>query len=211
MNWKNLNDKVVRFLFLAIFCFGCTISSYAQETPFDTLKQKFKQGNIFYADFHHQSVDSYTEDTVASSGKIWVAERRYKVEADDQMVVVDGETSKVFDENRNRVIISKYEPEEDDFAPSRILNGVDSTFTVATEEQRGDQIYIRLTSDDSFAIYKEVEIYLSKALVPKKIRAVDPVDNEITTTFQQGEFIDSGEGMFQLDYPNSAEIVDMRN
>lgn len=211
MNLKNLSDKVVRYLFLAVFCFGLTISLFAQEKPFDTLKQKFEQGDIFYADFHHQSIDSYTEDTVASSGKIWVGERRYKVEADDQIVVVDGETSTVYDEGRNRVIISKYEPEEDDFAPSRILNGVDSTFTVANEEQRDGQFYIRLTSDDSFAIYKEVEIYLSKALVPQKIRAVDPVDNEITTTFQQGRFIDSGGGMFQLDYPDSAEIIDMRN
>lgn len=211
MNWKNFNDKVVRFLFLAVFCCGLTASLSAQEDPFDSLKQKFERGDIFYADFHHQSIDSYTEDTVASSGKIWVGERRYKVEADDQTVVVDGKTSKVYDEGRNRVIISKYEPEEDDFAPSRILNGVDSTFTVTTEEQRDDQIYIRLTSDDSFAIYKEVEIFLSDALVPQKIRAVDPVDNEVTTTFQQGKFIDSGEGMFQLDYPESAEIIDMRN
>lgn len=211
MNWKNFNDKVVRFLFLAVFCCGLTASLSAQKDPFDSLKQKFERGDIFYADFHHQSIDSYTEDTVASSGKIWVGERRYKVEADDQTVVVDGKTSKVYDEGRNRVIISKYEPEEDDFAPSRILNGVDSTFTVTTEEQRDDQIYIRLTSDDSFAIYKEVEIFLSDALVPQKIRAVDPVDNEVTTTFQQGKFIDSGEGMFQLDYPESAEIIDMRN
>lgn len=211
MNLKNLNDKLVRFLLLVVFWCGLTTSLFAQENPFDTLKQKFEQGEIFYADFHHQSVDSYTEDTAASSGKIWVGEQQYKVESDEQSVVVDGEISTVYDEGRNRVIISEYEPEEDDFAPSRILNGVDSTFTVANEEQQDDQIYIRLTSDDSFAIYKEVEIYLSKALVPQKIRAVDPVDNEITTTFQRGEFIDSGEGMFQLDYPDSAEVVDMRN
>lgn len=211
MNWKNLTDKFLRLLLITLFCWVLSPALYAQENPFSQLKQKFEQGAIFYADFHHQSIDSYTEDTVASSGKIWVGERRYKVRADDQSVVVDGETSMVYDENRNRVIISKYEPEEDDFAPSRILNGVDSTFTVKAEEQQDNQIYIRLTSDDSFAIYKEVEIYLSNALVPQKIRAVDPVDNVITTTFQQGEFITSEENMFLLDYPSGAEVVDMRN
>lgn len=211
MNWKNLTDKLLRFLLVILLCWGLSPALYAQENPFSQLKQKFEQGAIFYADFHHQSIDSYTEDTVASSGKIWVGERRYKVRADDQSVVVDGETSMVYDENRNRVIISKYEPEEDDFAPSRILNGVDSTFTVKTEEHQDDQIYIQLTSDDSFAIYKEVEIYLSNALVPQKIRAVDPVDNIITTTFSKGEFITSGENMFLLDYPSGAEVVDMRN
>lgn len=211
MNWKNLSDKLLRFLFLVVFCWGLTTSLYAQESPFSQLKEKFERGAIFNADFHHKSVDSYTQDTVANSGKIWVGEQRYKVRADNQSVVVDGQTSMVYDENRNRVIISKYEPEEDDFAPSRILNGVDSTFTVQTEEKRDDQIYIRLTSDDSFAIYKEVEIYLSNTLVPQKIRAIDPVDNVITTTFREGEFITSRENMFLLDYPSGAEVVDMRN
>lgn len=211
MNSKNLSGNLVRFLLLSVFCFGLTNFLAAQENPFDELKQKFEQGEIFYADFHHQSIDSYTEDTASSSGKIWVGEQRYKVESDEQSVVVDGETSTVYDEGRNRVIVSKYEPEEDDFAPSRILNGVDTTFTVTTEEQRDDQIYIQLTSDDSFAIYKEVEIYLSNALVPQKIRAIDPVDNVITTTFKEGEFIKSSENEFQLDYPDDAEIIDMRN
>lgn len=211
MNWKNLTDKFVRFLLLTVFCWGLTTFAYAQENPFSQLKQKFEQGAIFNADFQHQSIDSYTQDTVASNGEIWVGERRYKVRADNQTVVVDGETSMVYDENRNRVIISKYEPEEDDFAPSRILNGIDSTFTVKAEEQQDDQFYIRLTSDDSFAIYKEVEIYLSDSLIPQKIRAVDPVDNVITTTFSEGEFITLRENIFMLDYPSGAEVVDMRN
>lgn len=211
MNWKNLNDKFVRFLLLTIFCFGVTTFAWAQDEPFSKLKQKFEQGAIFNADFQHQTVDSYTQDTSSSSGVIWVGEQRYKVQADNQTVVVDGENSTVYDENRNRVIISKYEPEEDDFAPSRILNGIDSTYTVKAEEQRNDQIYIRLTSDDEFAIYKEVEIFLSNDLIPQKIRAVDPVDNIMTTTFSGGEFESLRENTFVLNYPNGAEVVDMRN
>lgn len=211
MNWKNLNDKLVRFLLFTVFCLGITTFAWAQDEPFSQLKQKFEQGAIFNADFQHQTVDSYTQDTSSSSGVIWVGEQRYKVQADNQTVVVDGENSTVYDENRNRVIISKYEPEEDDFAPSRILNGIDSTYTVKAEEQRNDQIYIRLTSDDEFAIYKEVEIFLSSDLVPQKIRAVDPVDNIMTTTFRGGEFVTLRENIFVLDYPDGAEVVDMRN
>lgn len=188
-----------------------TFVGYAQEKPFTQLKQKFEQGAIFKAQFQHQSVDSYTQDTVSSSGQIWVGERQYKVQAQNQTVVVDGETSMVYDDNRNRVIISKYVPKEDDFAPSRILNGVDSTFTVEEQEQRGNQIYIRLSSEDPFAVYKKVEIYLSQALIPQKIRAVDSVDNVVTTTFDNGSFVSAQKGMFVLDYPESAEIVDMRN
>lgn len=211
MNLKNLTDKFLATLFIILFCLGSSLTVKAQGNPFSQLKQKFEEGTIFKADFHHQSVDSYTQDTVASRGQIWVGERQYKVQAKSQSVVVDGKMSMVYDENRNRVIVSKYEPEEDDFAPSRILNGVDSTFTVEAEEQQDNQIYIRLASDDPFAIYKKVEIYLSKALVPQKIRAVDPVDNVITTSFDEGEFISEQKNMFLLSYPDSAEIVDMRN
>jgi outer membrane lipoprotein-sorting protein len=209
MNLTNLSDKFSTTLFLILFCLGST--SVNAQDPFSKLKQKFEDGAIFNAEFHHQSVDSYTQDTAASRGQIWVGERQYKVQAKNQSVVVNGKTSIVYDQNRNRVIVSKYEPEEDDFAPSRILNGVDSTFTVEVQEQQENQIYIRLASDDDFAIYKKVEIYLSKGLIPQKIRAVDPVDNVITTTFDGGEFISKQKDLFLLNYPDSAEIVDMRN
>lgn len=211
MIWKNLNDKVIVVLIGIIVGLGLPSLALGQQSYFSDLKQTFEDGSIFKADFYHQTVDSYTQDTVGSDGRIWVGGQKYRVEADNKSVVVDGETSMVYDENRNRVIISNYEPEDDDFAPSRILNGVDSTFTVQTQEKRDNEIYILLSSDDPFAIYQEVEIFLSKSLVPKKIKAVDPADNVITTTFSDGIFMKPEEGMFTLSYPESAEKVDMRN
>jgi outer membrane lipoprotein-sorting protein len=211
MIWKNLNDKVTVVLITIIIGLGLPSLALGQQSYFSDLKDTFEDGSIFKADFYHQTVDSYTQDTVASDGRIWVGGQKYRVEADNKSVVVDGETSMVYDENRNRVIISNYEPEDDDFAPSRILNGVDSTFTVQTQEKRDGEIYILLSSDDPFAIYKKVEIFLSNGLVPKKIEAVDPADNVITTTFSDGEFMEPEEGMFILSYPESAEKVDMRN
>lgn len=208
---KNLIGKHFAILFIIIVGFGIPFEVYSQENPFSELRKTFEEGTIYNADFNHQSVDSYTQDTVANNGQIWVGKQQYKVQTNDQSVVVDGETSKVYDEGRNRVIISKYEPEDDDFAPSRILNGVDSTFTVQKEQLRENDIYILLHSDDPFAIYKEVEIFLSKNLIPQKIVAVDPADNVITTSFSNGEFIEPGQAMFQLDFPDDAEIVDMRN
>jgi len=211
MNWKSLIAKFVRLLVIIIIWCSFSFSAYAQKEPFSQLKDKFEAGGIFHADFHHQTIDSYTRDTVSSDGIVWVGKERYKVRSEHQSVVVNGKTSMVYDNNRNRVIISKYDPSEDDFAPSRILNGIDSTFTVATQKKLGQQYYIKLTSDDPFAIYKKVEIYLTSDLTPLKIRAVDPVDNVITTTFTQGKFIKPQKNMFLLDYPNGAEVVDLRN
>lgn len=208
----NLMDKfVATFVLTILIGLSSFQSGFAQDDAFTQLKQKFEQGAIFNADFQHQSVDSYTQDTVASDGQIWVGEQHYKVHSKSQTVVVDGQESRVYDDGRNRLIISKYEPEDDDFAPSRILNGVDSTFTVKTQEERDEQTYILLESDDPFAIYKKVEIYLDSELIPQKIEAVDPSDNIITTTFNAGKFVNQDDKMFKLDYPESAEVVDMRN
>lgn len=184
---------------------------FAQQTAFDKLKERFESGEIFNAEFSHQYVDSYTQDTVSNKGSIWVGEDKYKVRTQNQSVVVDGETSMVFDDSRNRVIMSKYEPAEDDFAPSRILNGADSTYSIERQEQRQGRVYITLTSGDPFAVFKEVEITLSEELIPLKIFAQDQADNLITTTFKKGSFVAAEQSMFHLDYPEGAEIVDMRN
>lgn len=187
------------------------IPSFAQQTAFDRLKNRFEQGEIFMAEFVHTYEDSYTGDSTSSKGTIWVGRDKYKVRAQNQSVVVDGETSMVFDGNRNRVIISTYEPAEDDFAPSRILNGADSTYVIESQERRDGKVFITLSSEDPFAVFKRVEIALSPELIPLSIFAVDQADNRITTTFENGSFVPLEEGMFHLDYPEGAEIVDMRN
>lgn len=183
----------------------------AQQTAFDELKQRFESGEIFNARFSHQYVDSYTQDTVSSSGTIWVGKDKYKVRSQNQSVVVDGETSMVFDDSRNRVIISSYEPTEDDFAPSRILNGADTAYTIESQERRDNRVYITLGSRDPFSVFKKVEITLNGNNRPLRIYAVDQADNLITTTFRDGDFIAQETAMFHLDYPEGAEIVDMRN
>lgn len=77
--------------------------------------------------------------------------------------------------------------------------------------KQGNQFYIQLTSEDPFAIYKKVEIILSEALIPQQIRAVDPVDNIITTEFKNGTFLPPEEELFELEYPDSVELIDMRD
>src|SRR5699024_1610243 len=84
------------------------------------------------------------------------------------------------------------------------------SFTVDAQEWKEDHYYIKLTSEDPFAIYQQVELFLSKQKEPLKIRAVDPVDNIIITEFNEGRFVPATEEMFHLDYPDGAEIVDMR-
>lgn len=182
---------------------------FAQTPNFDQLKERFDTGEVFSAEFDHTYTDSYTEEVVSSSGNIWIDKIRYKLESEGQTVVVDGENSRVYDPNRNRVIIDTYYPEDDDFAPSRMLSGIDSTYSVSEEKING-RTRITLTSNDDFAVFVEVEILLDAQLRPLEIKAWDISDNEIVTTFTNGTFQKPEAGLFELSYPDDAEIIDMR-
>src|SRR5699024_6368043 len=131
----------------------------------------------------------YTGSKASRSGEIWVAKNAYKIESSNQEVAVNGKISVVYDFNRQRVIISKYDPKEDDFAPSRFLNGVDSTFTIKSQQQKGKHAVIKLRSDDPFSLFKKVNITLGRNSIPEKLYVVDSADNKIITTFSKGSFI----------------------
>src|SRR5690554_6151793 len=116
MNYRFLLTFLILFVSLSGFS-----SSSAQTPEFDKLKARFESGKIFEARFDHEFTDSYTGEVLVSAGKIWIGASAYRLESETQDLVVDGETSKVYDANRNRVIIDEYIPEDDDFAPSRLL------------------------------------------------------------------------------------------
>ncbi len=212
-NYQKLSD--CRFqrakVILSFFVFSFILSSiaFAQTPNFDKLKNKFDEGQVFRADFDQTFTDSYTGEVTQSEGKIWLDKVRYKLESDGQVVVVDGETSKVYDPARNRVIIDTYNAEEDDFAPSRMLSGIDSTYSVS-EDKSGSQTKITLISNDDFAVFVRVEIQIDSQFRPVEIKAWDISDNEIITTFNNGTFLEPAEDLFLLDYPEDAEVVDMR-
>lgn len=205
----NRSKIFARVLSVAAGFLLLTTGLLAQTPNFDQLKDRFDSGEVFSAQFDHTYSDSYTGEVVSNSGSIWIDKVRYKLQSEGQTVVVDGENSRVYDPNRNRVIIDTYYPENDDFAPSRMLSGIDSTYSVS-ERVIDNRTKVTLTSNDDFAVFVKVEILLDAQLRPLEIKAWDISDNEIVTTFTDGSFQQPEAGLFQLSYPDNAEIVDMR-
>lgn len=184
--------------------------SLSAPTPFQQLKAKFENGSVLQADFTQRTVDSYTGNKSRRSGELWVAKNAYKVVSGKQKITVNGSTSTVYDLSKDRVIISDYSPEDDDFAPSRFLNGVDSTYSIVKQGKTGGHYFIELHSDDPFSVFKKVMITLGKHSVPIKLKVVDTADNQITTTFSNGRFISRKPDIFHLTYPDSVQLIDMR-
>jgi outer membrane lipoprotein-sorting protein len=194
-----------------LFLLLCTVAPLNAQTPaFDLLKQKFEDGKIFNAVFSHEYEDSYTGERSQNQGEIWIGKDSYRVVGDEQIMIVDGEISRVYDGIRNRLLISEYDEEEDDFAPSRMLQGVDDSYSVEEESQNSGTV-ISLNSDDPFAIFITVEITMDQNGNPTLIRAVDQVENLLTTRFETGQFQESDPALFEMDIPENAERIDLRH
>ena len=174
------------------------------------LRARFDSGDAFTAFMSHEYVDSFTSDTVVTTGTIWIGTVSYKVVTDQQLVTVNGSVSQVYNRPQNKLIISYYDPEEDDFAPSRFLAGTQERYVVQ-EEDGDDDTIITLTSDDPFEMFRMVRIYLTENGIPWLITGVDQTDNEFSTRFESGVFIPATEDLFDISWPGSAEIVDLRN
>lgn len=189
------------------------ISGFSENEKSDELeqvRQKFRDGKVLHAEMTHQIIDSYTGESQVTEGVLWISKHQYKIQADRQAVLVDGETSRVYNEQQNKVIISDYEPEEDDFAPSRFFSGPNDIFFVDAVEKKNDHIRFVLRSEDPFEIFTEVNILLDDRLIPVEIYAVDQMDNKLETSFRGAEYLDFSESLFELSYPENAEIIDLR-
>jgi len=198
--------------FKIILVLFATANIAVQEPPeFDRLKAQFENNKVFIAEFSHFYEDSFTGEQQTASGMIWIGKDYYKIEGGTQVMVVDGEISRVFDAEKNRVIISDYIEEEDDFAPSRMLQGVDDTYNVTESEGENGDTIIELNSDDPFSIFLSVTITLSEDGLPVEIEAIDQAENLLVTSFTDGYFTESDPSLFELDIPESAETVDLRH
>lgn len=206
-----MNSAFKNILFLIAIIIAAPVTAIAQDTPqFDQLKQRFEDGHLFQADFVHEYHDTFTGEEQLTDGDIWVGKEQYKMRSGESTMLVDGEISRVYDGTKNRVIVSDYIEEEDDFAPSRMLQGVDDSYSVQ-ETSENDETVIELISEDPFSVFLSVSIYLNDQGTPTQIVAIDQVENELITTFDNGEFIEQTADSFQFQYPENAEEIDLRN
>jgi outer membrane lipoprotein-sorting protein len=178
---------------------------------FDTLRARFASGELFHSQLNHSFIDSYTGDTLTTLGEVWIDKGRYKLSMRSGLVIVDGNTSHVYNSEKNQVIISPYNPDEDDYAPSRFLHGSLKEYSIKNGANNGRNSVVVMTSDDPFALFTVIDIELDEKALPIRITAVDQSGNVIISRFSFGTFLKQDAQVFTLSYPKSAEIIDLRN
>jgi len=176
----------------------------------DQLRSYFEKGLMFQAQLNHMFIDAYTKDTTRTFGEIWIDKNRYKIQLKSGTIFVDGKNSYVYNKEKNQVVISTYNPEEDDYAPSRILYGSLTSYSIKTSSSKNNKTTIVLTSDDPFALFSRVDIDLNSKAIPTKINVLDQGENRIISTFTSGKFVAINGSAFSINYPKSAELIDLR-
>ena len=54
------------------------------QTNFEKLRAKFDAGEVFEAAFQHTYLDSYTQESTASDGQVWINKIGYKLKSESQ-------------------------------------------------------------------------------------------------------------------------------
>jgi len=200
-------------LLLMVFLMPSIVDSAARlpdSKALSQLKSRFADENLFRAEMSHHFTDSYTGDVTDTYGTIWFSRDMYKIETPDQIILVRDLVSTVYNKAQKRVIISRYDPEEDEFAPSRYFTSTRETYRSQDIANNDGSTTILITSDDPFEIFSEVRIRVSRDGQPTQIDAIDQMDNAIRTTFRFGRFERVQERIFEISYPSNTEIVDLR-
>jgi hypothetical protein len=181
----------------------------AGADAFGTLAKRFATGGVYRAEMAHTHVDAFTGDTTVTYGRVWLARDGYKVETSDQVIVVHAGVSKVHHRHQNKLILSRYDPDDDDFAPARFLGGHGDRYRVS-ETRRNGRPRINLTFTDPFDLLRSARIDLGSDGLPVAIDAVDQADNRMRTRFEFGRFMADSTGVFRLPVPAGTQIVDLR-
>lgn len=210
---NKMASKFKPVFLLVIFMMSTLVvaASISTDSPALTqLKTRFAEENLFRAEMSHHFTDSYTGDVTDTYGTIWFSRDKYKIDTPDQLILVKDLVSTVYNKAQKRVIISHYDPEEDEFAPSRYFGSTRETYRSQDIVNNDGTTTILITSDDPFEIFSEVRIRVSRDGQPTQIDAIDQMDNEIRTTFRFGRFERVQDRVFEISYPSDAEIVDLR-
>ena len=197
-------------------CLGLIVALFlgvpltAQVNYLNLIQDKLRNGAILSAQFNHEFIDAYTKETSSNEGSIWIGWQQYRIETLGQIIVINGELSKVLDRGRNRVIISEYDSELDDFAPSKIIGGLGNTYQVVDTKSRHNTQEFNLQSSDSFSTFEQMSIRIDSDLKPVDLSALDMGANRMQTSFSEVKYLPSSSNLFELIIPEGAEIIDMR-
>ncbi len=189
------------------------VAVYAQtrSSALDAIESNLLSGKVLKAHLDNKFIDPATHDTVRTSGEIWIGKNAYKIHMNERYIVVDGQVSRVYSKKKNQVIISNYDPSEDDYAPSHFLSGTRGEYLVTQQKAPEGNIRVKLSSKDPFSLFRQVDIMVNpQKTIPVWVKSVDQTGNITIARFHNGQYIIPTVETFDLQYPPNADVIDLR-
>ncbi|TNE71820.1 outer membrane lipoprotein carrier protein LolA [bacterium] len=204
-----MHKNVGKLFVLLVMLITSSGASWAQSKGLELIKKELKNGKALQAELVHTFIDTFTGDTSKSTGKVWIHKNGYRVESDDRIIAVFDSVSTVYSIVKNQVIISPYNKEDDDFAPSRFINATENEYKI-NEKKEKNVWQIELINLDDFAVFRQILMLVDTKGFPMKITALDQQSNVNESAFTKSSYVSYSNKLKMVDYPESAEIVDLR-
>lgn len=174
-----------------------------------TFRNNLQKSLLWQAEIAFTTFDSFTQEEASDLGHLTLGIDAYKMELGQQVFLVRDSTSQVWDKAKKRILLSQYNPSEDDTSPARFLFAVDSVYQWQREKQADNKTRISLYTEDPFEMYRRVEL-LFEGETPERIKAYDQADNSIEIRFSSAKFLKYSESLLRIDHPKEIEVVDLR-
>jgi hypothetical protein len=171
-------------------------------------QENLRNGQVFESVLSISEKSAETRQTVSYEARLFLAADGYRLEAEGRVYVVSGNESRVFEKTENRLIISEYLEDEDDFAPARYLGGVPDGYTANEQKSKNGATVSFKTSNEALR-FKEVQVIFDLAGLPKKLEAKDHWGGQVSISFKNASF--SRQTSWKIiEVPANSERIDLR-
>jgi chaperone LolA len=208
------------FLIRASFLFCLPFSVLAQEKAEDIvakIRQTYEKLESLKGDFEQQYTWALAGETQTLNGTLYLKKGdRYRVETPNQMIITDGKTVWTYALDKKQVMVDRLEKSKENPLPRDLMLKYTRDFKprLLRSEKIGavDCYVIALTPRDEDAFVQTVTAWIDKAAwLALRIEQIDINDNKTVYLLKNAQRnVPLADGLFSLEIPADAEIVDMR-
>ncbi len=168
------------------------------------------------ASFTQVISSNFAGDTTQIRGTVLLSGNKYRVEAPDQTVVTDGQTTWIYTPADSQVVLNDAEQDESTVTPETFLTASADLYTVTTSSpttrQGAPHVKLAISASDSASRFTEATLW---------VRRTDRVVTRMRATDRNGSILDLrlrdivvnpdlGTDPFSFSPPENVEVIDLR-
>jgi chaperone LolA len=214
-----MRTKSLFFVSILFVFFLSTIATTQEkaEDIVDKIRQTYEKLESLKGDFEQEFTWALAGETQTLIGTLYLKKGdRYRVETPNQMIITDGKTVWTYSLDKNQVFVDNLEKSKDNPLPRDLIIKYTHDFKpkLLRSEKLGatDCYVLALAPRDENSFIRSVTTWIDKATwLAARIEQVDINDNKTAYVLKNPQRnVPLADGLFTLNIPAEAEVVDMR-